>query len=76
MRHGVIMRWSALILVGAAYLHAQTFEAIQKRRFASDRRGEIHITGEAIEFKAVKEKHSRRWTYDTGRASEYGHIGP
>ncbi len=64
MRHGVIMRWSALILMGAACLPAQTFEATQKRRFASDRRGEIHITSEAIEFKAIKEKHSRRWTYE------------
>ena len=64
MRHGVIMRWSALILVGAACLHAQTFEAIQKRRFASDRRGEIHITSQSIEFKALKEKTSRRWTYE------------
>jgi len=58
------MRWSSLILAGAACLHAQTFEAIQKRRFASDRRGEIRITGQAIEFKAVKEKNSRRWTYE------------
>ncbi len=59
-----LARASALLLVCTATLTAQTFEAFQKRRFASDRRGEIHITSQAIEFKAIKEKNSRRWTYE------------
>ena len=44
---------------------AQTFEVIHKKRFGPDGRGEIRITGDAIEFNAAKKKkNSRRWAYD------------
>ena len=40
-----------------------SFEVIHKKKLRPDGRGEIRITGEAIEFHANKEKNSRRWAY-------------
>ncbi len=60
----VLMGILVLPILLTASLGAQTFPVIHKKAFWPDGRGELLITGEAIEFRATgKEKHSRKWSY-------------
>jgi hypothetical protein len=53
-----------VFLSAAAHLAAQTFPVIHKKALWPDGQGELHLTEQAIEFRAAaKEKNSRKWSY-------------
>jgi len=53
-----------LVCLAAQTAAAQTFPVIHKKAFWTDGRGDLILTGEAIEFRAAgKEKNGRKWPY-------------
>ena len=57
------MRLALAFLLFAEVLAAQTFPAVQKKRFWPDARGEIRITENGIEFQKAGEEALLRWSY-------------
>ena len=58
------MRLAVAFLLFAEVLAAQTFPAVQKKRFWPDARGEIRISEEAIEFRNAKNAEKGfQWAY-------------
>ncbi len=60
MRRGVLL---FVLSVAAQSLTAQTYPVILEKALWFDGKGEVQFSDDAIEFKASKEKASRRWLY-------------
>ena len=60
MRRGVLL---FVLSIAVQSLAAQTYPVILEKALWFDGKGEVQFTNDAVEFKATKEKASRRWLY-------------